>query len=188
MLDTSLAPGEMAGWKFPLADLSAGLNLEFSGEETPGLRLFHVSTDALGRVKGMGLCDLKPGPMTLPKLGEWLWVFLWNTSDSEAGAGSSLTLWSSDDAPFEATESVLNKGVLDLHLREEAGIADYALWALPENSKEPSPLATFPSEGEGEHFYRVPVSLKIGSGLRLSCRTLAGGAYAAELPLEEPAP
>jgi hypothetical protein len=188
MLDASLAPGEMSGWKFPLADHAAGLKLEFSGEATPGLRLFHVSTDDFGRVKCMGLCDLKPGPMTLPKSGEWLWVFLWNASDSEAGAGSALTMWSSYDAPFEVTGSVLTAGVLDLHLREEAGIADYALWALPGNSQDSSPVATFPSEGEGDHLYRLTLPLKAGGGLRLSCRTLAGGAYAAELPMEEPAP
>jgi len=188
MLDTSLAPGEMSGWKFPLADLSAGLNLEFSGEATPGLRLFHVSTDDLGRVTGAGLCDLKPGPMTLPKAGTWLWIFLWNTSGSETGAGTALTLWSSYDAPFQVTESVVRAGVLDLHLREGAGVADYCLWAPPENSQESSPVATFPSEGEGEHIYRLPIPLKPGSGFRLSCRTLAGGAYSAELPVEEQAP
>ena len=188
MLDAPMAPGEMSGWTFPLADLSVGLDLEFSGEPSPGLRLFHVSTDDLGRVTGSGLCELNPGAMTLPKTGKWVWIFLWNTSGLETGAGTALTLWSSYEAPFQVTESVVRAGVLDLHLREEAGIADYCLWAPTEDSKESSPVATFPSDGEGEHIYRLPIPLKTGSGFRLSCRTLAGGAYAAELPAEEPAP
>lgn len=188
MLDPPLAPGEMSGWKFSLADLAAGVKLEFSGEAMPGLRLFHVSTDELGRVTGAGVCDLKPGPMTLPKAGKWLWIFLWNTSGSDAGMGMALTLWSSYDVPFEVTGSFVKAGVLDLHLREEAGIADFCLWALPGGSPESSPLATFPSEGEGEHLYRLQIPQKTGSGLRLSCRTLAGGAYSADLPAEEQAP
>ena len=188
MLDAPLAPGEMSGWKFPLADLAAGVKLELSGEAMPGLRLFHISTDDLGRVTSAGLCDLKPGPMTLPRAGKWLWIFLWNTSGSETGTGTALTLWSSYEVPFEVTGSSVKAGVLDLHLREEAGIADFCLWAPPGDSPESSPMATFPSEGEGEHIYRLQIPLETGRGLRLTCRTLAGGAYAADLPMEEPAP
>lgn len=188
MLDAPLAPGEMSAWRFPQTEYASGVSLEVSGEAVQGLRLFHVSTDDLGRVTGAGLCDLKPGTLSLPRSGKWLWLFLWNTADIEAGTGAALTLWSSYEAPFEVVGSSLKDGVLDLQLREEPGIADFRLWADPGRSPVSAPLAEFESEGQGEHSYRLLVPHEAGHGLRLSCRTLAGGAYSADLPAEEPAP
>lgn len=188
MLDAPLAPGEMSAWRFPQADLTAGVGLEISGEAIPGLRLFHVTTDDLGRVTGVGLCDLKPGTLSLPRTGKWLWLFLWNTSGVEAGTGCALTLWSSYEAPFQVMGSSLKDGVLDLQLREEAGIADFHLWAAPDHSPGSAAVADFASEGQGEHSYRLQVPPNTGSGLRLSCRTMAGGAYSADLPAEESGP
>ncbi len=188
MLDAPLAPGEMPAWRFPQADYASGVSLEVSGESVQGLRLFHVSTDDFGRVTGSGLCDLKPGILSLPKSGKWLWLFLWNTSEIEAGRGVALTLWSSYEAPFEILGSSLKDSVLDLQLLEEPGIADFRLWAAPGRSPVSAPLAEFVSEGEGEHGYRLQVGPGAGRGLKLSCRTLAGGAFSADLPAEEPAP
>lgn len=188
MLDGPLAPGEMSAWRFPQADYASGVSLEVSGEAVQGLRLFHVSTDDLGRVTGAGLCDLEPGTLSLPRSGKWLWLFLWNTSEIEAGTGAALTLWSSYEAPFDVMGSSLKDGVLDLQLHEEPGIADFRLWTKPNRSPDAAPVAEFPSEGQGEHSYRLLVPYKAGHDLRLSCRTLAGGAYSADLPAEEPAP
>jgi hypothetical protein len=188
MLDKPLAPSELLGWRIALADPVAGVNLEASGASGQGLRLFHVFTDESGHVLEAGLCDLDQSPLSLPRRGAWLWIFLWNTTAGESGQGAALTLWSSFRAPFSVVSATLRAGTLDLLLRQDPGIADFRVWGHPAGESKQVPLATFPSEGEGDHHYLLPLPASAGSSLRLSCRTLAGGAYSADLPVGDVAP
>ncbi len=188
MLDKPLAPSELLGWRIALADPVAGVNLEASGAAGQGLRLVHIFTDEAGRVLEAGLCDVGQGPLSLPRRGAWLWVFLWNASAETSGQGAALTLWSSFGAPFSVVSASLRSGTLDLLLRQEPGIADFRLWGPASGGSRQAPLATFLSEGEGDQHYRLTVPAAGGGALRLSCRTLAGGSYAADLPLGESSP
>ena len=188
MLDRPLAPGEIAGWRIALADPAAGVSVEPSWITGQGMKLLHVFTDDQGRVLEAGLGDLEPAPLSLPRRGAWLWVFLWNTSLADEGQGAALTLWSTFDAPFSVVDASLQSGTLELLLRQNPGIADFRLWALPSGGSEQEPLASFPSEGEGDHHYRVPVGDPEGRAFRLSCQTFAGGSYSAEVPLGEAEP
>jgi hypothetical protein len=188
MLDKPLAPSELLGWRIALADPVAGVNLEASGASGQGLRLFHVFTDGNGHVLEAGLCDLDQGPLALPRQGAWLWVFLWNASEEESGQGAALTLWSGFNAPFSVVSATLRSGTLDLLLRQEPGIADFNLWGVAPGGSNQALLAAFPSEGEGDHRYLLQLPASDGSYLRLSCRTLAGGAYSADIPAGDTAP
>jgi hypothetical protein len=188
MLDKPLAPSELLGWRVALADPVAGVDLQASGASGQGLRLFHVFTDERGRVLEAGLCDLDQSPLSLPRRGAWLWVFLWNASAEAAGQGAALTLWSGFNAPFSVVSATLHSGTLDLLLRQEPGIADFSLSGLAPGESKQAPLAAFPSEGEGDQHYLLPLSASGGSPLRLSCRTLAGGSYSEDLPLGDVTP
>jgi hypothetical protein len=188
MLDKPLAPSELLGWRIALADPVAGVNLEASGASGQGLRLFHVFTDEKGHVLEAGLCDLDQRPLSLPRQGVWLWVFLWNASAEESGQGAALTLWSSFWVPFSVVSATLRAGTLDILLRQEPGIADFRVWGHAPSESKQIPLATFPSEGEGDRHYLLPLPASDGSALRLSCRTLAGGAYSTDIPAGDNAP
>lgn len=192
VLDSQLKPGELTGWRFPVKDPAEGVSLELSGDVAPDVRLFHLFTDDLGRVTSSGITGLKPGPLVLPRRGSWLWVFIWNASNSEAAAGAALTLWSSYQAPFVVLDSSRKGTVLDLHLREGEGIGDYRLWSLPQDGPAPQTpglAGAFPSEGEGDHYYRLQLAeAPSGVHLRLTCRTLAGGSYSTDVPARESGP
>ena len=180
VLDTPLAPGELAAWKFPVTDPAEGVDLEISGAPSAGMRLIHFFTDDQGGIVSGGIGDLDPGPLVLPRRGAWLWVFLWNSSEEEAGNGVAVTLWASYQAPFAVLSSEIKGGVLDLTLREEGGIASYRVWSP--GTAAGRDLSTFPSEGGGDHHYRM--SLRGISGqprLRLTCLTTAGGTRTADL-------
>ena len=140
------------------------------------------------RARSPGLCDLRPGPLSLPRSGDVaLDLPLEHLRSEEPGQGAALTLWSSYEAPFSVTEAILQGRGPGPPPARGAGHRRLSVWGrAPEESKRVLPLATFPSEGEGEHIYRLPCPAQDGTGLRLSCRTLAGGAYSADLPAEEP--
>ncbi len=192
VLDAQLKPGELTGWRFPVKDPAEGVSLELSGDVAPDVRLFHLFTDDLGRITSSGMTGLKPGPLVLPRRGSWVWVFIWNASNSEADAGAALTLWSSYQVPFVVLDSSRKGTVLDLHLRESEGIGDYRLWSLPQDEPETQSAGlagAFPSEGEGDHYYRLQLAdAPSGVHLRLTCRTVAGGSYSTDVPARESGP
>ena len=190
VLDSRLAPGAVSGWRFLVTDPAVAVSLEIAGEVPSGVRLFHVFTDDLGRPAGAGLCDLKGGPLVIPRRGKYLWVFIWNASATESLTSAALTLWSSYQAPFTVLGSSLHSGVLDLRLHEEAGVADYRLLGGTADQTAGSKIlgGPFASEGEGEHHYRIPLQDPPGFDFRLSCRTMAGGSYSAALPPPEKVP
>ena len=188
ILDRPLPAGAFSAWRFPLEEPASGVDLESSAQPSPGLRLLSFYTDPDGRVVRQGLAPLAGGPLLFPKQGAALWIVVWNAGGEETGGGLVLTAWADFAPPFQVRSAALEDQVCDLALTERAGVANYQLWSRPDpgHSFEPLPIPPFLSDGEGDHRYRVtlPSALPEGSEVQLSCRTAAGGSYAAPLRIQ----
>ena len=187
MLDSDLAPGETAGWRFTLEDGESGLDLEAAGSPSPGLLILGIYSDEAGRPVHSSLWEAGEGRAILPRQGSDLWLFLWNTGDQSQGAGLTLTLWKESRPPFAVLQASLSGTSCDVLLGERPGVADYEVTPIGASAQpEPAPLR-FRSDGEGLNHYHLRLDSRLpqASALRISCRTTAGGTYATEIPLGE---
>lgn len=188
VLDSDLAPGETAVWRFGLDDGEAGLDLECVGNPSPGLRLLAIFTDEAGRPAHASVWEAGDGPAVLPRKGPDLWLFLWNAGDQDRGAGLTLTLWKESRPPFAALQATWGGAACEVLLEERAGVFDYEVVPLGDALPHDAPRLTFASAGEGLNRYclRADAELPGASEVRVSCRTLAGGTYSSVVPVTHP--
>lgn len=186
LLDRDLAPGGFTAWKLRVPDWATAVRGESAG--VGPLRLFTVFSGPKGTpaIAGAGTPDR---PLLLPRKGATLWLILWNPPSQEpVGMGATLTLWADLTAPFQIREARFFPGACDLLLAEMPGVAAYRLWGIEATGGASVPVSpAFPSEGEGLHRYRVPLSASPFGELRFELRglTWAGGTCAGTLPKNE---
>lgn len=187
MLDSDLAPGETAVWRFSLEDGESGLDLEAAGSPSPGLLLLGIYADEAGRPLASSLWEAGEGRAVLPRQGSDLWLFVWNAGDESQGAGLTLTLWKDPRPPFAVLQASWEGASFDLVLDEQAGVAGYEVAPFGTPAQPGALPLRFPSEGAGLNRYhlRMDIPLPPASQLRISCRTSAGGTYSTDFPLDE---
>jgi hypothetical protein len=187
LLDSDLAPGQFTAWRFQLSEVDEGVGLQVAGGAPSGIRLLSFYTDGAGRVIQSGVCDLKGPRLLFPRNGRTLWLVLLNDSDQSEGADLTMTLWKEVAPPFTVRRASLDGKSCDLFVEEQSGVAFYDLTGRSSGSEKFTSLgiAPFPSEGGGNHHYRLPIqgSQPNLTEIRLTCTTLAGGTYAATAPL-----
>jgi hypothetical protein len=188
VLDSDLAPGETAVWRFGLDEGEAGLDLECVGSASPGLRLLAIFTDEAGRPVHASVWEAGDGPAVLPRKGPDLWFFLWNAGDQDRGAGLTLTLWKEARPPFTALQATWSGATCEVLLDERAGVFDYEVVPVGDALPTDAVRLTFASVGEGLNRYhlRANSGLPSASEVRVSCRTLAGGTYSSVVPVTPP--
>jgi hypothetical protein len=189
VLDSDLAPGETAVWRFALDEGEWGLDLKSVGSSSPGLRLLAIFADEAQRPVHASIWEAGDGPALLPRKGPDLWLFIWNAGEQDSGAGLTLTLWEEARPPFTALQATLSGAMCEVLLDERAGVFDYEVVPLGDALPPDAPGLTFASVGEGMNRYHLQADSELpgATELRVSCRTLAGGTYSLVVPVTNPA-